>query len=79
MPPIEAMRRGKRVVMTDKTCLKEVTCGKGVYVDDPFAVEDWKEKMQYAMTLPEEVIPFEEYALEYAVQKYIQMFEETVN
>ncbi len=79
MPPIEAMRRGKRVVMTDKTCLKEVTCGKGVYVDDPFAVEDWKEKMQYAMTLPEEVIPFEKYALEYAVQKYIQMFEETVN
>lgn len=79
MPPIEAMRRGKRVVMTEKTCLKEVTCGKGIYVNDPFSVEDWKEKMQYAMTLPEEVIPFEEYELKNAVQKYIQMFEETVN
>lgn len=79
MPPIEAMRRGKRVVMTDKTCLKEVTRGKGIYVEDPFSVEEWIDKMHYAMTLDEEVIPFEEYELKNAVQKYIRMFEETVN
>lgn len=79
MPPIEAMRRGKRVVMTDKTCLKEVTRGEGIYVKDPFSLEDWKEKIQYALTLPEKVIPFDEYELKNAVQKYIQMFEEIVN
>ncbi len=76
MPPIEAMRKGKRVVMTDKTCLGEITQGKAVYVKDPFAVEEWIDKIRYAISLPEQKIPFEEYELKEIIQKYLEVFTE---
>lgn len=70
MPPVEAMRRGKRVVMTRRSCLEEVTQGRAVYVDNPYSVEEWKEKIRYAMTLPEEKIPFPEYDLREIIRQY---------
>lgn len=76
MPPIEAMRKGKTVVMTDKTCLKEVTEGKAVYVEDPFDVDEWIRKIEYARTKETSVVAFEKYALENVVRQYIQVFEE---
>lgn len=76
MPPIEAMRRGKRVVMTGCACLKEVTQGQAVYVKDPYAVSEWKEKIQYAMTLPEKKIPFPEYEPYEITRQYQQLFQE---
>lgn len=76
MPPIEAMRKGKRVVMTDKTCLREVTQGKAIYVADPFAVGEWQEKINYAMTLEEQVEDFNEYSLEVAAGQYLTVFEQ---
>ncbi len=74
MPPVEAMRRGKRVVMTRCACLEEVTQHRAVYVEDPYSAAEWKEKIQYALTLPEEKIPFPEYALCEIVRQYTRLF-----
>ncbi len=79
MPPIEAMRRGKRVVMTRCACLKEVTQGQAVYVKDPYSVSEWKEKIQYAMTLPEKRISFPEYELYEITGEYQKLFQEVQN
>lgn len=74
MPPIEAMRKGKRVVMTDKTCLEEVTQGKAIYVKEPFSVEEWLERMQYALTLPEQVEAFPQYEQENITRAYMALW-----
>ncbi len=72
MPPIEAMRKGKRVVMTKESCLWEVTQGKGVYVDKPFDAMDWILKMQEAMNGKEMQHQFKEYELQYVTEKYVE-------
>ncbi len=76
MPPIEAMRRGKRVVMTRKSCLEEVTQGKAVYVEQPYDVEEWNCKIQTAMELPEITYEFPEYELARTVKQYLEVFED---
>lgn len=76
MPPIEAMRRGKQVVMTRESCLEEVTQGKAVYVENPYDVEEWAEKIDKAMTLPPIRAPFEEYELRNVVGKYVGVLEQ---
>lgn len=74
MPPIEAMRKGKRVVTTRESCMEEVTQGKAVYVDRPFDADDWVAKMQKAIALPEEKIAFEKYQLEAITEQYGKIF-----
>jgi len=76
MPPIEAMRRGKQVVMTRESCLEEVTQGRAVYVDWPFDPEEWGRKIQQALELPEEVCEFPEYTLRRITEKYLEAFRE---
>lgn len=75
MPPIEAMRRGKRVVMTRESCLEEVTQGKAVYVDAPYDAGEWAEKIHMALRLPPAREAFEEYELRNVVEKYVKVFE----
>ena len=75
MPPIEAMRKGKQVVTTTKTCMQEVTGGKAVYVNEPFDLNEWIEKIEYAMTLPECVQGFEQYSLEKSSRAFIELFQ----
>lgn len=75
MPPIEAMRRGKRVVMTRESCLEEVTQGKAVYVDAPYDVEEWVEKVGKALELPPAREAFEEYEIRNVVGEYVKVFE----
>lgn len=72
MPPIEAMRKGKQVVMTRKSCLEEVTEGKANYVEDPMDVEEWLEQIRVAEQTPAQKEPFERYQLEYVVKEYIE-------
>ncbi len=74
MPPVEAMRRGKRTVTTRCASLWEVTQGKAVYVKKPYSVTEWKEKIQYALTLPEETVSFPEYETGEIVRRYQQLF-----
>lgn len=76
MPPIEAMRKGKNVVMTRKSCLEEVTEGKAVYVDEPMDVEDWLVKIRQAEEKPDKSEPFEQYDLDHITSQYVKVFRE---
>lgn len=75
MPPIEAMRKGKRVVMTAETCLYEVTEGKAIYVKEPLKPEAWVEQIEYAETRPERVVGFERYLLRTITRSFMELFE----
>uniref|UniRef100_UPI004056C5EB glycosyltransferase family 4 protein n=1 Tax=Acetatifactor sp. TaxID=1872090 RepID=UPI004056C5EB len=74
MPPIEAMRKGKNVVMTRKSCLEEVTEGKAFYVDDPMDVEEWIQKIRIAEATPPHIEAFEKYDLQNVVSNYMKAF-----
>ena len=74
MPPIEAMRRGKRVVMTRESCLEEVTQGKAVYVDSPYDAADWSRKMDIALEERPEIQTFERYEPKNVAAEYIKVF-----
>lgn len=75
MPPIEAMRKGKTVVMTEKSCLKEVTEGKAIYVEKPMDDDEWIEKIQYAQKIPAHTEKFEQYKLENIIKEYLNVFQ----
>lgn len=77
MPPIEAMRRGKRVVMTRRSCLEEVTRSRAVYVEDPYDPAQWQERILEAENMPEKREAFPEYETENIVQLYLQLWKET--
>lgn len=74
MPPIEAMRKGKNVVMTRKACLEEVTEGKAIYVEEPTDAAEWLQKIQLAEQSPSQVEVFDNYQLENVVAKYVAIF-----
>ena len=76
MPPIEAMRRGKRVVMTRCSCLEEVTRGRAVYVENPYDSAQWQEQIQAAESMPEKREAFTEYEPENIVRQYQQLWKE---
>lgn len=73
MPPIEAMRKGKHVITTKKSCLYEITEGKAIYVENPFDVNEWIEKIGMAEKIPEQVYDFAKYNLENITKKYIEI------
>ncbi|MFH8038723.1 MAG: glycosyltransferase family 1 protein [Candidatus Aenigmatarchaeota archaeon] len=72
MPCIESMILGTPVVTTKCTAIPEVTRGKAIYVDNPFDVDEWIEKIFYALT--NQVTSFDYYSLEFITRKYINMF-----
>lgn len=76
MPPIEAMRRGKRVVMTRCSCLEEVTRGRAVYVENPYDPAQWQERIGAAESMPEKREAFPEYEPENIVRQYQRLWRE---
>lgn len=44
-PPVEAMMFGRPVVTTSIPCLREVTLGYAQYVEDPYSVDEWLDKL----------------------------------
>lgn len=78
MPPIEAMRKGKNVVMTKKSCLWEITEGRAFYVEDPMDAEEWLEKIQIAEKTPGRTERFEKYEPETVVGQYAALWPEVV-
>jgi glycosyltransferase involved in cell wall biosynthesis len=78
MPPIEAMSKGKTVVMTRESCLEEVTQSQAIYVDQPLNPADWADKIQMAMETPDRVISFPAYALDRIVRQYIEVFKRSL-
>ncbi len=77
MPLIEAMRKGKNVVTTQTTCMREVTQGKAIYVEDPYDAEEWVSKIAEARTKKAGRIPFEQYELGDVSRRYLKILEET--
>lgn len=83
MPPVEAMSKGKPVIMTKESCLEEVTKGKAIYVDAPFNEKEWAEKVQWELKRMAEAskqkenatpIQFPEYEIENVVREYLKVF-----
>lgn len=72
MPPIEAMYYGVPVITTRKASLYEVTKGEVNYVDDPFSIDEWIDKM--AGPLKCEKKEFEEYRAEHIARQYYNLF-----
>ncbi len=75
MPPVEAMMLGKKVVTTEKTSIKEITCGKAFYVKDPFDEKEWSKRIDEALESKQEEVSFEQYGLERVTGEYIRLFE----
>lgn len=78
MPPVEALRKGKSVVMTQESCLKEVTEGKAIYVSEPQNVEEWIQKIELAKTEESISRRFKRYELKYVVDQYIEIFKKVI-
>lgn len=74
MPPIEAMIFGTRVVTTKCTSIPEVTQDKAVYVDDPYDVDEWIDKLKNGDNFSREV-NFEQYSPELISRQYLMMLE----
>ncbi len=74
MPAVEAMRRGKTVITTDKTSLREVTEGQAIYVDDPLDPKEWAEKILKYQGAAAERRTMEEYSPETVARQYIKLF-----
>lgn len=48
MPPVEAISSGVPVVTTNMVCIPEITQNKANYVEDPYSVSEWIEKIKGA-------------------------------
>ena len=46
MPPVEAMLLKKLVITTKVTSLYEVTQGKAIYVNNPYDINEWINRMK---------------------------------
>lgn len=76
MPPIEAMLFGTRVITTKCASIPEVTQGKAVYVDDPYDVEEWIDKI--LKEFAQETLDFSIYAPEYISRRYLYFLKQSV-
>lgn len=75
MPPIEAMLFKTRVITTKCASIPEVTQGKAVYVDDPYDVEEWIDKL--LNSYPQETMDFSVYDPEQISRKYLEFLQKT--
>ena len=78
MPPVEAMRKGKNVVMTGMSCLREITENKAYYVENPTDVEEWIQKIEIAEKMPDKEIKFERYEVKNIVEQYAAQWNSVV-
>lgn len=69
MPPIEAMLFKTRVITTRCASIPEVTQGKAVYVDDPYDVEEWIDKIRNSYS--QETMDFSVYDPERISKRYL--------
>ena len=76
MPPVEAMFLGARVVTTCCASIPEVTQKKAIYVNDPYDVDDWIEKIENGVSSG--TMDFSVYDAEKIAKQYLAMLKETV-
>lgn len=78
MPPIEAMQFGAKVITTKRSSLLEVTKGKAIYVNDPFSIDEWIERLYESKKIIKKKVEFEEYKLNNVTKQYIKVFKDSV-
>lgn len=76
MPPVEAMLFKTRVITTRCASIPEVTQGKAVYVDDPYDIEEWIDKIQDDRV--QETMDFGVYAPERIAKQYLAFLKEPI-
>ena len=78
MPPVEALSKGKNVIMTKESCLKEVTQGMAIYVENPYDEKEWAETIERSFKMMPNTAygwEFSEYKCENVVQRYLEVFQ----
>lgn len=70
MPPVEAMLFDAKVITTKCASIPEVTQQKAIYVENPFSVDEWIEKI-CSNGLQEEKMNFDIYAPESIAKQYL--------
>lgn len=76
MPPIEAMLFKTRVITTKCASIPEVTQGKAVYVDNPYDVDEWIEKIMNDSV--QEAMDFSIYNPKLISRKYLHFLKEPI-
>lgn len=78
MPVIEAMQLGCKVITTKCASIPEISQGKAVYVEDPYCVNEWIEKIESTQSAKKEghTVCFAEYDEMYAARQYLKLFRE---
>jgi glycosyltransferase involved in cell wall biosynthesis len=79
MPPVEAMMFGVPVITTKCTSIPEVTQGRAIYVDDPYDVNDWMNKIYTLKNIAQLPINFPSYELHRVTQQYLDLFFDVYN
>ena len=74
MPPIEALKLGTNVITTRKASLPEVTNEKATYVEDPFDVDEWIQKMLSVQNATMRPCEFKDYNINNVAQAYLNVF-----
>jgi len=76
MPVVEALMLGAKVITTKCTSIPEVSKERAVYVNNPFDVNEWIDKLSYVKDLQNITYKFPEYDKTLVAQKYINIFNE---
>ena len=71
------MMFGTRTITTRCTSIPEVTQGKAEYVEDPYSVDEWIEKMKQKENHSAEM-DFSQYDSEYISKKYLEILQNPV-
>lgn len=76
MPPVEAMLSEARVVTTCCASIPEVTQNQAIYVNDPYDVDEWIDKIEHGTCSG--TIDFSVYDAEKIAKQYLTMLKEPV-
>lgn len=79
MPPVEALMCGTPVITTKCASIPEVTRNKAIYVEEPYDPVSWFQRLTEVKSSMESPQIFPEYSLERVTQKYLNLFQETIN
>lgn len=73
MPVIEGLVLGTNVITTKKTSIPEVSKGLAVYVDDPYDVEEWFQKIKKIDISTRKIYKFPEYDKVEVAAQYLKV------
>jgi len=79
MPPVEAMILGIPVITTKCASIPEITQNKAIYVEKPYDLEEWFEKINEIPRIGAVKYEFNEYSLKNITNQYLALFETVVN